>query len=129
MVITSHFRKGNKFTYFGRTITITGIKEDDIWYEDGFYKTSIHQPYLAGLKLTEELLEKIGFTKGKRRLELKVSEELIIQAFEFSTGYSFYLHVMDPAGMATLSLNHIKYLHQLQNLYHALTGEEMPLNL
>lgn len=74
------------------------------------------------IPLTPEILEKIGFHKYRYwwtrpnntfNFEEWTNDEL-----------GLYLHVNEhKVGQ------HIKYLHQLQNLYFALTGTELQINL
>ena len=74
------------------------------------------------ITLTEEILLKCGFEKredGDYNL-FKNSEVDIVICSDFSSwkcdGINF-------------SVNYIKHLHQLQNLYFALTGEDLEINL
>jgi len=72
--------------------------------------------YLQPIPLTPEILEKCGFEKDNDGIYSKL-------------GFMFWL---DDIGVMQLALNYspicnapCKYVHQLQNLIHALTGEEI----
>lgn len=85
--------------------------------------------------LTTEILEKCGFGKGTYDGDIKYFLKLRngITSYEFAffpntdlgNGYSaaILLHKNDMIG------GNIYYLHQIQNLYYALTGEELIVNL
>jgi len=82
---------------------------------DGNYK---HEP----IPLTEELLLKCWFKKSSGQ-----SFEIILNDWTklyYNCGY-FEISINGHA----FSLNHIKYLHQLQNLYFVLTQQELEINL
>jgi hypothetical protein len=79
------------------------------------------------IPLTPEILEKAGFEKdGDYFFFQPMLENIHYRLIEFpegnwivSKGFINYNH----------ELRVIKYLHQLQNLYFALTGEELEINL
>ena len=83
--------------------------------------------FVAGIPLTPEILEKCGFVKelgkidifiqGRLRLWLGVRGETLCYLVEEDTTTGHFI----PNGIA--------YLHQLQNIYFALTGEELKVNL
>ena len=95
--------------------------------EDDFDSFVFHGniQYLEPIPLTEEWLEKFGFKKhkwimfdgftwlpfGNRRFEIFYEKK-----------YGFYHEFYHGRGR-----NIIKYVHQLQNLYFALTGKELEL--
>ena len=75
---------------------------------------------LFGIPLSEDILVKLGFEKGFHRygLEnygLKCHKSLKENHWIVSQGF----------GIQFTELTEIQYLHQLQNLYFALTGEEL----
>lgn len=75
------------------------------------------------IPLTEELLEKCGFTKVGSNYEkdwLLLHTHLERQTFDF---------LLYESSSGKLKATPILYLHQLQNLYFALTGEELKIDL
>lgn len=80
------------------------------------------------IPLTPEILEKAGFKydEGMESYDLFTSSGLI----SIATDYSFFIgdnHL--ECGFAGGNKSLVKYLHQLQNLYFALTGEELQIDL
>lgn len=84
---------------------------------------------LDGIPLTSEILEKCGFSYdrnyGYNISLVKLSKRLNIP---FDSMYNARLIRKYYNGFMTISEN-IKYLHQLQNLYFILTGEELTVNI
>lgn len=91
---------------------------------DGF-DLSLGYSELQPITLTEEWLLKFGFVNTK-------------------SGYEFIIHskrarlsvILRPDGIGMVGISgpwglydsiHYKHVHQLQNLYHALTGEELEI--
>lgn len=72
------------------------------------------------IPLTEEILLKCGFRKSKSGMYLFDKFSFDLSDFEFGVESDYYY--------LTISEN-LKYLHQLQNLYFALTGQELEINL
>lgn len=69
------------------------------------------------IPLTEEWLLNLGFTRfGDWYI---IDDELSISLFNNRSTYG---------NEHEQEINHVKYVHQLQNLYFALTGEELTLN-
>ena len=74
------------------------------------------------IPLTEERLLKFGFKKTENGwLRLEICNDWSYLYWERLAGFSLSV---DKHG---ISLPYIKYVHQLQNLYFALTGEELIL--
>ena len=75
------------------------------------------------IPLTEEILLRCGFEKV--RYEKYVHKKLIkLRAYPHVMKDGFGIHLM-----GSYTLPNIKHLHQLQNLYHALTGQELKIEL
>ena len=75
------------------------------------------------IPLTEERLLEFGFKDNSIMIDT-IDKTLNISAI---VGKDFYLYLDDVFGSA-YDLNCIQSVHQLQNLYHALTGQELILN-
>jgi len=75
------------------------------------------------IPLTEEWLLKFGFEKVcyEKYAHKKLNK---LRAYPHVMKNGFGIYLMDSYG-----LPHIKYVHQLQNLYFALTGTELKLTL
>jgi hypothetical protein len=86
---------------------------------------SIIQP----IPLTPEILEKCGFVPnaiGQLAIEI-LGIDTHLELVSIIGGYC-YLNlnqVGEFGSIQDISINRIQHLHQLQNLYYALTGEEL----
>jgi len=119
MINANELRIGNKVLNVDNDIvTITEIR-DEFYLGDGrglYYFTS------NGIPLTHDILEKCGFEKMplvsyKRWCKYNPTFYLqLSKRYYYVVGYKHY-----PNG--------IQHLHQLQNLYFALTGQELEVNL
>ena len=80
--------------------------------------------YIEPILITEEWLLKFGFVKKGNRYKLKNFGSFIF--FDIIKTFGFY-----PAGLLSslCRMDNIKYVHQLQNLYFALTGKELEINM
>lgn len=87
----------------------------------------------TGIELTPEILEKCGFEVDKDNiyyLEIWTkghpSARFII---EWKEGVGFMFRSRYQEYNECLKFRILKYLHQLQNIYHSLTGEELEIRL
>lgn len=78
------------------------------------------------IPLTTEILEKCGFRDYELPIDITATRKLIIATANKGTTV-FYagegIHTVSPYSI------HCEYLHQLQNLYFALTGSELKIEL
>lgn len=74
------------------------------------------------IPLTPELLEKCGFEKGNEGYYHFSGGKF---EYRWHPGGHFYLIVESDWN----EIEHLNHLHQLQNLYFALTGEELKIDL
>ena len=98
----------------GKVICVTG---DDI-----SFMSNCNVAYLEPIKLTEDLLIKLGFNKDGRVIKTyaMIGNEINFKIL-VNTENEFYFY---PSVAIKWSVR-LKYVHQLQNLYFALTGEEL----
>lgn len=114
-----------------KTIGLAGVNGE--WHDDEDMTAEgvEHEMYFEEIKfedcypipLTPEILEKCGFNKSHHGY-VELDKEEFNLAFD-ETGLDIAFHGNDVAN----SLPHIKNLHQVQNLFFALTGEELTINL
>lgn len=116
MIAANELRIGNKVlrTKNNSLFTITAIDISTIANGD---------LSVTGIPLTPEILEQCGFKKSHQGY-MELSRDEFNLAFD-ETGLDIAINGNDIAN----TLSHIKYLHQLQNLYFALTGTELEINL
>lgn len=115
MIQANELRRGNHFQgVVVESITRTGINFTCQ------YEGYIEKPFeeLSPIPLTPELLEKCGFEFSEAFFKTYINEPLFLQE-EADAFYMIY------SNMRINPKKPLKYLHELQNLYFALTGEEL----
>ena len=113
----SDLRLGNLVDFNGRTSIVDTINYDCI-NEDLDLNSKMHFDYIKPIPLTEEWLLKFGYIKGKIYYTQK---ECGIISFYFNDLHELKCEVYD------WTYENIQYVHQLQNLYFALTSEELKI--
>jgi hypothetical protein len=97
---------------------------DDGNYQNSNYpKTKVFQP----IQLTEEWLLKFGFEDKKTCFNLSKREELGHDFGDFAVSKYDDTQMKVWRGDRYIGGCHIQHVHQLQNLYFALTNEELTL--
>ncbi len=89
---------------------------------DGLHPFTEFVEYLQPIPLTEEWLLKFGFEMEYSQLTNIYKYFLVNAPFGYSQGQ---FNVFTQTGCFSVE---IKYVHQLQNLYFALTNEELEIN-
>ena len=119
---TKDLRIGNYVSYLGEPQKVLGIGEKYIYIRPYSYLLCVDINEVEPIPITEEWLKKLGF--------VIIETNKGIECFYFGNRYS----VFQPAGkLAWLfvddekGLCEVKHVHQLQNLYFSLTGEELKL--
>jgi hypothetical protein len=113
------FRIGNlvRDKYSKGIIKVNGITENDIFFSGNFTKEWQAEP----IPITEEWLLNFGFKKTEYNSDIIYDSELQNSTYiTIDNDYSSYF-------MWGEYLTSIKYVHELQNLYYALTKEELIL--
>lgn len=113
MIEVRELRIGNYVGNNNRTLFVTGILGDKIYYESLKYFTEASN--LHPILLTEEWLTKFGFEKTLLKFEGVV---FLYNEWKFKVREGL---VYTNIGMRS----ELKYVHQLQNLIFALTGKEL----
>jgi hypothetical protein len=88
----------------------------------GFQEFKCDYEHLQLISLTEEILLKCGFVK--KRISLTFNEF----SFYNEDLENVYIDLDQGQELSGISVK-VKYLHQLQNLYFALTGRELQFKL
>ena len=121
----SELRLGNLFIeeHSDKIIEVIGLEKIKITFSGLFLDKWQAKP----IPLTEEWLLKFGFEKEN---SLYVIDKDKYHTFSILVGgISFpFIKSNDKAIRENFSFYGIKYVHQLQNLYFALTGEELIIN-
>lgn len=130
MVKATELRIGNLVTYHGEEDMICTVDAKDIFnIATGYMENhKIH----SVIPITEKLLLEFGFEEKNYDYTISISEcELVklmlIPHDEFPSESSVCVIQSneDDNEEETVFLSDIKYVHQLQNLYFALTGKEL----
>jgi hypothetical protein len=129
----NELRIGNWVNEFGKPKQIHSV---DILYLEGEDDTDFGDMY-EPIPLTPEILEKCGLKQYENFIEIKGQTIGVIFPVieihkedwepEYQAGTYVYSGLGDPESYGFKVK--IEYLHQLQNLYFALTGEELQINL
>ncbi len=128
----SELRIGNKAFYKEKVVEIASVSginysfgNQDITIstsDNSLLSVDILQ--LQPIPLTPELLEKCGFKSNHPTYYYIPIEDNCLHVYYSNNGlYGYNVKYMHAY------LGEIKYLHQLQNLYFALTGEELEIDL
>jgi hypothetical protein len=125
MVQAQELRIGN-YVMFGKS---RGTVFNFIYERPGWYVINgCPQSDISPIPLTPELLEKCGFEKGANSIYITEDEKWFIYFNE----YRIWLQTErqgDSEYICERMEIKIQYLHQLQNLYFSLVGEELIINL
>lgn len=119
----TELRIGNVIMDYEEIITVDGIDDIDV-FNKNIGDIPLHT--INPVQITEEWLLKFGFEKTyESQFRLKYDHPRNYIGYDFSKteeksmeDFRFYGHYIK-----------IKYVHQLQNLYFALTGEELHYTL
>jgi hypothetical protein len=115
----------------GEPVRVVNINEATIQVEsDSTSTTDHHVSNFLGIDLTPEIMEKAGFEKridSKIILPLKRDRYTCYLWLEFIDDRAYLLTADD--GHDYHLLDDIQHLHRLQNVYFALMGVELPVEL
>lgn len=112
-------------------VNITGIEHDEqgYWICTGEKEQAQIEEFIP-IELTEQWFIDLGCFNMEYGFEYQLEPETVLRIIE-SCGECY--PQLDQIGESTyepqqiVMLNSIKYVHQLQNLYFALTGEELEI--
>lgn len=78
------------------------------------------------VELTEEILLKCGFIEELYNYFLDIGQRITLVYFDRN---ECQFSILQDSKEIALKFGAVKYLHQLQNLIHSLTNEELTVNL
>ena len=118
MIKANELRIGNKVDYYGNIVTINYINDTDVGFSD--YVPFDYPLFddINPIPITEEWLLRVGFKNDDDGYNLGLDNVLVIEFIED------YAQLATIEGGFSTGID-IHYIHQLQNLYYALTGEEL----
>ena len=106
-------------------ISVIGLTEEIITFSGHFKNDWQAEP----IPLTEEWLLKFGFESYNQKsykLNIILDNKDTFLVFYSHSGGNIMMSINDPKNDYNL-IREIKHVHQLQNLYFALTGEELEI--
>jgi len=125
MIDKKELRIGNWATVFGHHVKIVGLH---FAYAKIFDGADQHYEVLQPIPLTPEILEKCGFKTIDGlffRLVFQYADSDYPCELAYGTDKEYVQVVRNFTSAADAPF---KFLHQLQNLYFALTGEELKID-
>jgi hypothetical protein len=128
---TTDLRLGNLLLHGSDVIKVTGINEAQISFIDRGQERYHRLISYRKIPLTEEILLKMGFEKSNPSGWVTMGEdyfkkgEFVIESRKSLNSFSYEWHkkFKDSNNIGT----YFKYVHELQNLYHSLTGSELTI--
>lgn len=97
---------------------------DEVYYSgDGYYQSN-YCCNINPILLNKEWLSKFGFEKSDKRFDYFSRTHYFLYIKKIDLTGDLVINV-DEYGNIKNSYSHIKYIHQLQNLYFALTNTEL----
>lgn len=118
---SEELRIGNYVKAEGHVTKITGILHYDVYTRSGTYGVV----YLEPIPLTEELFLKFGFEKCDKLNYSGLWKKGGNNFFDFDK-YSPWV-ILYKFDVDLVRVASIKHVHQLQNIYYSITGEEITL--
>ena len=121
-------RIGNWLNVCGENIQITGAMQFGIYTKGGYFPEV--KNWIKPIELTEKWMIKFGFVKMSFKMSgcnvwQKGIYRILKSYVEPETEYSLCIDGINPA---TWSIARFYTVHQLQNIYFALTSEELTIN-
>lgn len=135
MIADTDIRVGNLVYYYDlymneTTFKIEGILEGYV-YNSCLPKSKLPLAKVNPIKLEVDQLNALGFVRGEK----EYGEDINVYSYRYThkdsvyirdEGYSFQMLAESPAGLVPYGRPMV-YVHQLQNLFYDLTGEELEL--
>lgn len=135
MIADNDIRVGNLVWYFDLYMNETPFEVEGVLegfvYHSALPKSRLPLSKVNPLKLDVEHLDALGFVRGDR----EYGEDINVYSLRYThkdsiyirdEGYSFQLLAESPTGLVPYG-RAVVHVHQLQNLFYYLTGEELTL--
>jgi len=120
-VLAKDLRLGNLILKNGKIYEITSLFFVDL--HDGTIRENYNNSYvIEPIKLTEEWLNKLGLNVNKWFCE---NSYCVVEDKTNDTSYGWCMKVQNASHTKEIEFGYFKYVHELQNLYFALTGSEL----
>ncbi len=105
-------------------VRLIGQEQAIVEHPNGLTEPMLYQGEMRCVKLTEDILLKCGFkdVSSYKDFRLFINEDLYI-------GVSLRKNINAYVSISDIDILNVIYLHQLQNLFYALTHEELEVKL
>ncbi|KKO91754.1 hypothetical protein AAW12_08820 [Sphingobacterium sp. Ag1] len=105
-------------------VRLIGQEQAIVEHPNGLTEPMLYQCEMRAIKLTEEILLNCGFedVSTYKDFRLVINEDLYIEV-SLRKNINAYVSIFD------IDILNVIYLHQLQNLYFALTGKELEVKI
>lgn len=131
---------GNYVNIEGDVVKVKEIYEKSIHYTYGEYESYATEDFIHPVELTEEILVKIGFKKERQLIsylfyldyEIDKDNIILVKYIIYPKAPSLLKIIASQGGnyeCFEFIKRGIKYLHELQNAYYCLTGQELKVEL
>lgn len=125
-------RIGNYLKYDDEIIQVSKLCKNYVEFYDKYDLLIGDNPkYFQPIELTEEVLLKIGFKKNiiyGSVIEYFPIDDNLARIYCTKEKQNFKIQIVRKNITETI-VKYIKYLHQLQNAYYCLTGQELDVEL
>jgi hypothetical protein len=140
MVQANELRIGNYFfrsihSFCGKSSVVTKVRDMPYLIYDnkeGYLMNEVWADEYEPTPLTTEILVKCGFkTNNRFAYKIKLSSDTSLELDSDGEFFNVFLrqeNSEEHIDTVYLGVLELKFLHQLQNLYFALTGEELTVN-
>ena len=129
MIKITDIRIGNSLLLYNEVVKVTeiGFKDDDFYLRVEGKNNGYYIDQFEPIELSEDTLLNNGFKKrGEFWHDLyldEITKLTLSRQPNGKTNFKMLIH------KNIFDINHIKYLHQLQNLYWCLVGKELNIEL
>lgn len=103
-------------------------KEIHIVDHESFYRVQKFPDSYSGVLITEEWLLKCGLEKDEKENGVFFSNGAGFELYKFNV-FGDFCYKCGNSIEGNFVNNRVDYVHQLQNLYFALTGDELEFNI
>lgn len=125
MIKANELRTGNLVLFNGKVVKISEVGRLTIEVEINELKYLYCKiEDLKPIPLTEEWLLKFGWGKGEYDTEYVDNVSLKQECLSYNVGAKMFC--IETNG-DIMEIKHIRYVHQLQNIFYCLTGQELEL--
>lgn len=129
MINSSELKIGNLIQWNEEVpaiVAVTGIHKDSIDF-DGQYKGLMSVERFNPIPLTDDWISKLGFENSEKEFGIGFyhPNTMLFELYRKNKEFGYYYSVRHSNSMVYVLSEHLKYVHQLQNLYFCLTGQEL----